>query len=234
MPLHITWEDITLRLALTVIASALIGLNREIHGHSAGLRTTILVGMAACVAMIQANLLLSSAGKGADSFATMDVLRFPLGVLTGVGFIGGGAILRRGNFITGVTTAATLWIITSIGLCFGGGEIGVGCAATAIAFLTLWLLKWIERRIPREQRALLRISVAGRLPVPDLSALLAPAGCRVRFVGTARQSAADGNIVTYDIRWRRPDRQEPPLALLALVGEHHQIEAFEIAAEGGH
>jgi putative Mg2+ transporter-C (MgtC) family protein len=234
MPLQITWEDIALRLALTVVASALIGLNREVHGHSAGLRTTILVGLAACIAMIQANLLLSSAGKSPDSFATMDVLRFPLGVLTGVGFIGGGAILRRGNFITGVTTAATLWIITSIGLCFGGGEIGIGCAATAIAFLTLWLLKWVERRIPREQRALLRIVMTGRYPVPDLSSLLAPAGCKVRFVGITRQSAADGNIVSYDIRWRSADRQEPPLALLELVGEHHQIEAFEIAAEAGH
>ena len=74
-----------------------------------GSDTTVLVGLAACVAMIEANLLLSVGGKVTDSFGSMDVLRLPLGVLTGVGFIGGGAILKRGDLVTGVTTAATLW-----------------------------------------------------------------------------------------------------------------------------
>jgi putative Mg2+ transporter-C (MgtC) family protein len=72
--------------------------------------------------MIQANLLLSAVGKAPNSFSQMDVLRFPLGVLTGVGFIGGGAIFKRGDLVTGVTTAATLWVMTAIGLAFGGGQ----------------------------------------------------------------------------------------------------------------
>ncbi|TCR78998.1 MgtC/SapB family protein [Rhizobium sp. BK376] len=122
MPLHPTWEDLSLRLLLTVIAGAFVGLNREVDGHPAGLRTTILVSVAACITMIQANLLLSTEGKSPVSFTSMDVLRFPLGVLTGVGFIGGGAILRRGNLVTGITIAATLWVTTAIGLCLGGGQ----------------------------------------------------------------------------------------------------------------
>jgi putative Mg2+ transporter-C (MgtC) family protein len=234
MQLYPTWEDIALRLLLTVIAGAFVGLNREIHGHSAGLRTTILVGLAACITMIQANILLTVVGKNPDSFADMDVLRFPLGVLTGVGFIGGGAILRRGNFITGVTTAATLWVMTAIGLCFGGGQLGVGIAATAIVFLTLWLLKWLERRIPREQRAFLMIIVDNDQPVPDLSELLGSAGYTVHFVSRKRQPEAGNEIVTYDVRWRRADWREPPLALLDLVGRHYRVETFEIAAEAGH
>lgn len=114
MPLHPNWQDICVRLALTMIAGAIIGFNRGARGHAAGFRTTILVGLAASVAMIQANLLLSLGGKTPDSFAEMDLMRLPLGILTGVGFIGRGAILRRGDLVAGVTTAATLWVMTVI------------------------------------------------------------------------------------------------------------------------
>src|SRR6516164_5251567 len=124
MPLHIEWGDVALRLVLTIIAGALIGYNRTEHGKAAGLRTTLFVCLAASVAMIQMNLLLPMAGKPSDSFITNDLMRLPLGILTGVGFIGGGVILRRGDMVTGVTTAATLWMMTMIGLCLGGGQIG--------------------------------------------------------------------------------------------------------------
>jgi putative Mg2+ transporter-C (MgtC) family protein len=231
MPLHPGWEDIGLRLLLTVIAGAMIGLNREMHGHSAGLRTTLLVGLAACVAMIQANLLLSVAGRTADSFVSLDILRFPLGILTGVGFIGGGAILRRGNFVTGVTTAATIWVMTAIGLCFGGGQLGIGLAATAIAFITLWFMKWAERHIPREQRALLSILVAKHDPLPDLSAVPGTNGYRARFVSRNPYSEAAKDVVSYDIRWRNPDWHQPPAALLEAIGKRFPVIGFKMADE---
>jgi putative Mg2+ transporter-C (MgtC) family protein len=80
---------------MTMVAGALMGFNRGVRGHAAGLRTTILVTLAASVAMIQANILLSLGGKDSGSFAVMDLMRLPLGILTGVGFLGGGAILRK-------------------------------------------------------------------------------------------------------------------------------------------
>jgi putative Mg2+ transporter-C (MgtC) family protein len=121
MPFHPGWSDIAVRLALTMFAGAIIGFNRGARGHAAGFRTTILVGLAASVAMIQANILLPLEGKTPGSFAVMDLMRLPLGILTGVGFIGGGTILKKGDLVTGVTTAATLWLMTVIGLCLGGG-----------------------------------------------------------------------------------------------------------------
>jgi putative Mg2+ transporter-C (MgtC) family protein len=75
--------------------------------------------------------------------------------LTGVGFIGGGAILRRGDLVAGVTTAATLWVMTVIGLCLGGGQLGLGISAALLAVFTLWILKWVDTRIPREHCAML-------------------------------------------------------------------------------
>src|SRR6185312_3211300 len=110
MPLHLGWDEIALRLLLTVIAGVLIGYDRSEHGKAAGMRTTLLVCLAASGAMIQGNLLLPTADKPPDSFITNALMRLPLGILTGVGFIGGGAILRRDNIIVGVTTAATLWL----------------------------------------------------------------------------------------------------------------------------
>src|SRR3984893_2209354 len=90
MPLTLTWHEIALRLALSVAAGVLVGLDRSEHGRPAGLRTTLLVCLAAAVSMIQANLLLSTMGRPADSFVTLDLMRLPLGILTGMGFIGGG------------------------------------------------------------------------------------------------------------------------------------------------
>jgi uncharacterized membrane protein YhiD involved in acid resistance len=106
------WPAIAFRLVLTVLGGGLLGADRSRTGHPAGLRTTLLVAMAASVSMIQMNLLLPTNGKPADSYAVMDLMRLPLGILTGVGFIGAGAIVRKGDLVLGITTAATLWFAT--------------------------------------------------------------------------------------------------------------------------
>lgn len=80
--------------------------------------------------MLQVNLLLPLAGKAPASFVTMDLMRLPLGVLSGMGFIGAGSILRRGSAIVGVTTAATMWVMTVIGLCCGGGQLALGAVGS--------------------------------------------------------------------------------------------------------
>jgi putative Mg2+ transporter-C (MgtC) family protein len=144
MPLHIGWDDIALRLALTVVAGLVLGFDRSERGKAAGMRTTLLVCLAASVAMLQVNLLLPLAGRTPDSFVMNDLMRLPLGILTGVGFIGGGAILRRDDIVVGVTTAATLWLATVVGLCFGGGQLGLGAVATALGVFALWGLRLLE------------------------------------------------------------------------------------------
>jgi putative Mg2+ transporter-C (MgtC) family protein len=161
----LTWSDAALRLGCTLAAAFVLGLNRSEHGKAAGLRTTMLVCLAAAVAMLQVNYLLPLAGRAANSFVMNDLMRLPLGILTGVGFIGGGAILRRESLVVGVTTAATLWYVTVIGLCFGGGQIGLGAAATALGLLVLWGLKGIERSIRQERAA--RLTLGLRRGGPD-------------------------------------------------------------------
>lgn len=127
MPVTLDWQHVALRLALTVAAGFIIGFNRSEHGRPAGMRTTLLVCLAASLSMIQANLLMNSVGKAHDSFVVLDLMRLPLRILSGMGFIGAGTILRKENLVLGVTTAATLWFTTLMGLCFGGGR----CRATS-------------------------------------------------------------------------------------------------------
>jgi putative Mg2+ transporter-C (MgtC) family protein len=105
------WYEIAIRLLLTLLAGGLVGLNRTEHGRPAGLRTTMLVCLAASISMIQANLLMNTNGKPSDSFITLDLMRLPLGILTGVGFIGAGAILRKDDIVFGITTAATVYVL---------------------------------------------------------------------------------------------------------------------------
>ena len=151
MSVTLPWPEIAIRLLLTVVGGTLIGLNRTEHGRPAGLRTTLLVALAASISMIQANLLMDSVGKAHDSFIVLDLMRLPLGILTGVGFIGAGAILRRENRVFGVTTAATMWFVTVMGLCFGGGQNSLGITAVILAIVVLWGLKRVEAKLPQNR-----------------------------------------------------------------------------------
>lgn len=230
MPLNPTWDDIALRLALTIVAGALIGFNREAHGHAAGLRTTMLVCLAASVAMILANMMLTMSGKTDSSFVRTDVMRLPLGILTGVGFIGGGAILRRDNLIAGVTTAATLWLVTVIGLCFGAGDVWLGVAATAISFVVLWALKWVDDLTPRDQHAALSIRTPKAPPaIADIRRLAKPFSCSVRL--RSQSIGAEESVAIYDVRWRARPHDDPPVAVLDTIRRELPVTSVDWESE---
>ena len=159
MTVEVTWLDVLARLGAALLCGALVGTDRTMRGRIAGLRTTMLMCLAACGAMIEANLVLGVLGKSASSFTMMDALRFPLGILSGIGFISAGAIVRHGNLVTGVTTAATLWLITVIGLLLGAGYLMIGTVVTLLAYAVLTLLKSIEPRMRREHRSHLVVQV---------------------------------------------------------------------------
>ena len=202
MSLEMTIADLIIRLVCTVVAGALIGFNRGEHGKAAGLRTTMLVCLAASVAMLQMNYLLSLSGRSSDSFVMNDLMRLPLGILTGVGFIGGGAILRRGDIVTGVTTAATLWYVTVVGLCFGGGQLVLGWSATLIGCTVLWGLKWVERQLVMEWRGTLTVHVSDQGPQDaELKKLITNDGFSVRSIAVS--IGASSRKYVLDLAWFR-------------------------------
>jgi putative Mg2+ transporter-C (MgtC) family protein len=226
MPLTVTWTDAAVRIALTVLAAAAIGLDRRVEGHPAGMRTTLLVALAACLSMLQANWLMNSAGKAPDSFVVLDLMRLPLGILTGVGFIGGGVILKRGDAILGLTTAATLWFVTVVGLCFGGGQNELGIAGAALALGILRGLKLLERHLRQERPAELRI----RWRVDDFdsdSALATIGASTLKVSRVAIRHNVPERIEELRCSVQRrglPDERGPPFEVLELARRPGVIE----------
>jgi putative Mg2+ transporter-C (MgtC) family protein len=137
--------DIIARLTLTFILTGLIGAEREWSGRPAGLRTHILVGVGATLVM-----LVSMYGFA----GTNDPARLAAQVVSGIGFLGAGAILRDKGDITGITTASTIWITAMIGLAVGNGFYFGAIFATAIVIFTLIGLRFIERYINRQTKTM--------------------------------------------------------------------------------
>jgi putative Mg2+ transporter-C (MgtC) family protein len=218
MPVHPEWPDIALRLLCTAVAGLIVGFDRGEHGRPAGLRTSMLVAMAACVAMIQANLLMPTNGKAPDSFVVLDLMRLPLGILSGMGFIGAGAIVRRDNIVLGVTTAATLWFITVIGLCFGGGQLLLGFAGLLAAFIILGGLRRFEKHMRQDRRATLTITTAAQKQPQEVRSLIE---ARFGIVSCAVVCDVQAEIheLTYKVSWRgHASDTELPEVVLALAG----------------
>jgi putative Mg2+ transporter-C (MgtC) family protein len=214
MPLTLDWRDVLIRVGLAIIAGLLIGFNRGESGKTAGLRTTLLVCLAACLAMLQVNAMLSQAGKDPSSFVTLDLMRLPLGILSGVGFIGAGAILRKDGLVKGVTTAATRWFVTVVGLCFGGGQLALGASGTVLGIVVLWFLKTVEDHISRENHAELTVVYdRGLFSREALIQSLAKLGCRISAVECTSQTVSRRIEERFEVRWHgRPDLQQmPPL-----------------------
>jgi putative Mg2+ transporter-C (MgtC) family protein len=211
VPVSLSTQDIILRLLAAALAGALVGIDRGARGRTAGLRTTILVCLAAAGAMIEANLMLGVDGKTGSSFTQMDALRFPLGILTGIGFIGAGAILRRGDTVAGVTTAATMWLVTVIGLAIGGGYYMLGAALVILALLVLSVLIHAERTLPRDRIARLTVETAKDSAVEDdLRQAILKAGYRITLFSL---DVRDVRHLRWTVKWRSSEGPEnsPPL-----------------------
>jgi putative Mg2+ transporter-C (MgtC) family protein len=203
MALNLQWQEIALRLALTLVAGAVVGINRSEHGRPAGLRTTLLVCLAASVAMIQANLLLATSGKAPNSFVTLDLMRLPLGILSGMGFIGAGTILRRDNLIQGVTTAATLWFVTVVGLCFGGGQLILGATALVIGLVVLWGLNAVEEMLPQDRYSTLTLTLGRDRPTDEeVAETIRAAGLRVVVQGMYYDATTERRELKCEVRWK--------------------------------
>lgn len=134
-----------IRLAVAAGCGAAIGIEREITEQAAGLRTHMLVCVGSCLFTI--------AGIFGFVGHTVDPSRVAAQIVTGVGFLGAGAILREGISIHGLTTAASLWVTAAVGLTVGTGMYWVGAFAVVVTLLSLWVLRPLRRRLRRMREA---------------------------------------------------------------------------------
>ena len=133
------WAELA-RLLAAVVAGALIGLERELAAKPAGFRTNILICVGAALFTL---LSIEIAGVSADR------TRIAAQLVTGVGFLGAGAILRERGRVMGLTTAATIWVVSAVGMAFGAGAYGIGALSTVVTTAVLFGLRETERWIRR-------------------------------------------------------------------------------------
>ena len=130
---------------MTAILAVAIGTEREFHGHPAGMKTMALVGIGSCL----------FAALGLEIFrAPTDPTRIAAQIVTGVGFLGAGAILRTGNEVHGLTTAASIWVVAAVGMAVGFGFYVPAIFTTVLVLVLLVLIKPIEVRFFKRHKAL--------------------------------------------------------------------------------
>ena len=148
--------ELVLRIAVGAVLGGVIGYERDRHRRPVGLRTHLIVAMASATFMVVSTQFLYSQHYDKEDLVAIDTSRIASAVVSAVGFLAGGAIVRTGATVQGLTTAAALWLVTAIGMCAGAGMYTEGVAATAMGLIALTMLRRLEGRNDHLRR---RVSV---------------------------------------------------------------------------
>lgn len=224
--------DICLRLLCAMIVGLVIGTEREYTNRPAGMRTHILVALGACVVSITGQILFNEYHLLG---ATPDPARLSAQVITGVGFLGAGTIMREGATVKGLTTAASIWTVACLGIAAGYGFYAVAVAGLIFALITLTILELVQHHLPGRTHTLEEYA----LECEDISAALALLNDQLQiFRGNLShmqaQSTATGYILTFHATFpgmgshRRRDRF---FAALAAAPQVHSIRRGIDAAQ---
>ena len=151
------WE-LFLRLTLSCILGGVIGYERQSRRKSAGLRTNVLVCLGSCLIMVLSEALYFNV----EGRTNADPARLAAQVVSGIGFLGAGAIMKEGLTVTGLTTAACLWVVSGVGLAVGAGYYSGALFTTALIFATLGTLSRIDEWVMHEKNLLITIRAKDR------------------------------------------------------------------------
>jgi putative Mg2+ transporter-C (MgtC) family protein len=186
----LTEYDMIIRLGLGFLAGAVIGFERSSRHQVAGLRTHILIATGATLLMLLSIYL----PQQYNSLKNGDPGRIAAQVVSGIGFLGAGAIIRLGNNIRGLTTAASLWFVAAVGLAIGGGMFIIAAAAEGVGLFTLILLGILEKKVfPSERYKLLEISYKDNSPnTKEALEIIKGSGIQVQSVDVNQGSKDKG------------------------------------------
>ena len=148
----LNWDEALLRLALAATLGGLIGVERELREREAGLRTHLLVALGSALFTIVGAYGFHAFLASGQSVVRADPTRIAAQIVTGIGFLGAGAIIRQGLSVRGLTTAATLWVVAAVGLAAGAGYYSAAVVTTALVLLALYPLRIMAYRILRRFR----------------------------------------------------------------------------------
>jgi len=165
----VAW-GLILRVSVAAGLSAVIGLERELHGRPAGLRTHVLVGIGAALVMASGEAVVQLVASRVG--VQIDPGRIAAGVITGIGFLGAGTIIRVGDWVRGLTTAASIWYVAALGIVTGQGLYDIAIGGTVIGLAVLTALDWAEAKVPSAIYHQLVIDVSRDKRIPVQQAIL--------------------------------------------------------------
>jgi putative Mg2+ transporter-C (MgtC) family protein len=203
-----------LRILLAAGLSAVIGIEREFHGRPAGLRTHLLVGCGASLVVVAFLVVWNAVVEGdpATHGLPSEIGRLAAGVITGIGFLGAGTIIKVGDWVRGLTTAASLWFVATLGIASGLGATWIAIAGGGIGLAILAVVDPLASRIPSTIYQTLTLIVEADRQAPIQEAFRAcciDRRMRATLVNWEWDSAAESVTLTYRIRnrGRTPDLQ---------------------------
>ena len=166
----LTWSEELWRVVVAAGLGGAIGLERELREREAGFRTHLLVSVGSCLFT-----LVSAYGFSEFRGASVDPTRIAAQIVTGIGFLGAGAIIRQGFSVRGLTTAASLWVVAAIGMASGAGYFSAAVLTTALVLFTLWPLRIVAFRMvnrfrPETDRLIVQLPT-GESPAPLIEKL---------------------------------------------------------------
>jgi putative Mg2+ transporter-C (MgtC) family protein len=207
--------DLAIRMLIAAVLGAAIGLEREIHDHPAGMRTHLLVSLGSAV-FTELSIFAFSGPPAPNGSLPTDTSRVAAQIVSGIGFLGAGAILKYGTSIRGLTTAASLWTTAAIGMAAGAGEWLIAGVGTFIVVVSLWPLNALVARLHRPGSKALKLRLeVGRLDaLGDVSRLLADR--RVEMAGINSQRLGKGRYEV-ELELRLPVAARPPDIIGALT-----------------
>jgi putative Mg2+ transporter-C (MgtC) family protein len=190
------------RIVVGACLGGVIGYERDRHGRPVGLRTHLIVAMAAATFMVVSAQFVYMQSYGKDDLVNVDGSRIAASVVSGIGFLAGGSILRTGTTLQGITTAAGLWLVTAIGLCSGAGMYVEAVSVTAIGILALTALRRFEDKDDeRVRRRILVVLGEGAPPVSAIVDALVELGAIAAEVEYERRLDDKKRVtVTLDVR----------------------------------
>jgi putative Mg2+ transporter-C (MgtC) family protein len=209
--------EIVIRVVLAAVLGGAIGAEREIREREAGLRTHLLVSVGAALFTLVSAYAWEDFSFSAQSGVTFDPTRISAQIVTGIGFLGAGAIIRQGLSVRGLTTAATLWVVAAIGLASGAGYYWAAVVTTVLVLLTLWPLRIVAYELfvrfrPDDSRLFVELAT-GRGAAPVVEVL---EGLDVRIDGFRVDDDRDGRHVAFDVAVPDDHRQAVVPALARL------------------
>lgn len=208
--------DLVLRVLLAACAGMILGWERERHGRAAGLRTTMMVSLGASLVMVISEVFYRESFLNPNATWHPDPARFGAGVLSGMGFLGAGVIIHEANHITrGVTTAATLWCASIIGLSFGGGLWIMGVVGTALACLILFILPLMEHHIDNDWYSDFTVQIDRAKADQDaIDAIVKSADVKIKQIDWDEDIASGTRTLVYHLRFKKSRNKEIPHFLI--------------------